>query len=51
MCQGSEQVEMETRWHPTPEILIVAMNFNLTMKWVVMYLEKVEMQRKPCYRH
>lgn len=26
------------RWHHTSQILIVAMNFNLSMKWIVVYL-------------
>lgn len=39
MYQGSEKGKLEVRWHPTPEILIVALNFNLTMKWVVTHLK------------
>lgn len=42
MYQGSEQGKIEVRWHRTPEILIVAMNFSLTVKWVVMHLENEE---------
>lgn len=39
------------RWHHTSQILIVAMNFNLSMKWIVVYLgedtENVEDKSKP----
>lgn len=39
------------RWHHTSQILIVAMNFNLSMKWIVVYLgedtENVEDESKP----
>lgn len=39
------------RWHHTSEILIVAMNFNLTMKEIVMHLgedtDNAEEKRKP----